>query len=98
MVPPPTTPPELVLYTRADCGLCADAREAIDAVLAERRTAGMPVPVLRTVDVGADHDLSAMYGERLPVVTIAGSELDLVISPRRLARLLDRVLDSVTAV
>jgi len=98
MVPSPTTPPELVLYTRADCGLCVDAREAIDALLAERRTAGMPVPVLRTVDIGADPDLSAMYGERLPVVTIAGSELDLVISPRRLARLLDRVLDGVTAV
>ena len=89
--------PELVLYMRDGCTLCDDALEAIDEVLAERGTAGLPMPVLRTVDIAADPSLQAAYRDRIPVVRIGGEEIDQVIGPARLARLLTRVLDGVTA-
>ena len=96
MASPGSPLPELVLYTGDDCQLCDDALETIRDVLARRGTAGLPMPVLRTVKVTGDPRLRSGYRERLPVVGIGGEELDLVISPRRLAHLLERVLDGVT--
>jgi hypothetical protein len=89
--------PELVLYTSAGCHLCDDAREAIDTVLTERQAAGRPMPSERTIDIAGDSELERAYRERIPVVTFAGERLELVISARRLARLLERVLDGVPA-
>jgi hypothetical protein len=89
--------PDLTLYTRDGCSLCNDALEAIDDVLAERGTAGLPVPVLRVVDIAADPALDGAYGDRIPVVAIGGEEIDEVIGRARLARLLSRILDGVAA-
>lgn len=99
-IPPPSPAlPELVLFTRAECPLCDDARESIRQVLRERSAAGLPTPRLREVDIdgAADPVLAAAYGERIPVVELGGEHLELVIGPRRLARLMERVLDGVPA-
>lgn len=98
MTPAPSPAlPELLLYTRDGCHLCDEARQSIEHVLGERRLAGRAVPPLREVDIAADPELERIYRVRIPVVTIAGAELELIIGARRLADLLERVLDGVTA-
>ncbi len=60
---------EVVLYGRAGCHLCEDARAALERVRAR-------VPfALREVDIEADEDLHRRYLERIPVVAVAGEEL-----------------------
>ena len=60
--------PRLQLLTRADCHLCAVAAETLDRLAAE---AGLTVT---TVDVDADPELQAEYGDRVPVVLLDGRE------------------------
>jgi glutaredoxin len=60
--------PRLQLLTRAGCHLCATAAETLTRIGAE---AGL-VPV--AVDVDADPDLQAEYGDRVPVVLLDGRE------------------------
>jgi glutaredoxin len=60
--------PRLQLLTRADCHLCADAAAALGRVAAE---AGLEPA---TVDVDADPDLQAEFGDRVPVVLLDGRE------------------------
>ena len=59
----------LTLYGKAGCHLCEEAREAIEAVAAERRLE------LSEVDVSLDPRLNARYGERIPVLAIDGEEV-----------------------
>jgi hypothetical protein len=89
--------PELVLFTREGCSLCPEARDAVEQVLDERRRSGRPVPAFREVDIAGDDELERDYRERIPVVEISGERLELVIGARRLARLMERILDGVTA-
>ena len=60
--------PRLQLLTRAGCHLCGAAAETLAAVAAE---AGL-VPV--AVDVDADPELQAEFGDRVPVVLLDGRE------------------------
>jgi glutaredoxin len=60
--------PRLQLLTRAGCHLCADAAATLAPIAAE---AGL-VPV--AVDVDADPDLQAEFGDRVPVVLLDGRE------------------------
>jgi glutaredoxin len=60
--------PRLQLLTRAGCTLCAAAAATLGEVAAE---AGL-VPA--TVDVDADPDLQAEFGDRVPVVLLDGRE------------------------
>jgi glutaredoxin len=60
--------PRLQLLTRAGCHLCEIAEETLDRVAAE---AGL-TPV--AVDVDADPELRAEYGDRVPVVLLDGVE------------------------
>jgi hypothetical protein len=96
-LPPSPALPELVLFTRDGCSLCPEARESIELVLDERRRSGRPVPTFREVDIAGDDELERVYRERIPVVEIGGERLELVIGARRLARLMERILDGVTA-
>ena len=60
--------PRLQLLTRAGCHLCEIAEETLARIAAE---AGLtPVPV----DVDADPELQAEYGDRVPVVLLDGRE------------------------
>lgn len=90
-------PPELLLFSREGCHLCDEARDAIDLVLDERRRSGRPIPPFREVDIATDPALEAAYRERIPVVALGDEHLELVIGARRLARLMERVLDGVAA-
>lgn len=66
--------PEVVVYTRAGCGLC---RRAEDLVRREAR--GCRV---RTVDIDTDDDLRDRYTVRVPVVTVDGAEVaELEVAP-----------------
>jgi hypothetical protein len=58
----------LVLYTRAGCHLCDDAKVVLERVAA-RTGEGFT-----EIDIAADPDLTAEYGDRIPVVTLDGRE------------------------
>ncbi|GAB3355038.1 glutaredoxin family protein [Modestobacter lapidis] len=60
--------PRLELLTRAGCHLCEVAAETLNRLADE---AGL---VPRLVDVDADADLRAEYGDRVPVVLLDGRE------------------------
>jgi glutaredoxin len=60
--------PRLQLLTRADCHLCENAASVLEQVAAE---AGLTVTA---VDVDADPELQAEYGDRVPVVLLDGRE------------------------
>ena len=69
-------PRELVLYTRARCGVCRAAEQQVRREL--RTTFPWRRPVLRLIDVDADPDaegLAARYGVRVPVLILDGVEL-----------------------
>jgi glutaredoxin len=58
----------LRLLTRAACHLCEVAAETLDRIAVE---AGQRV---ETVDVDADPELQAEFGDRVPVVLLDGRE------------------------
>jgi glutaredoxin len=60
--------PRLQLLTRAGCHLCQAAAGTLDGIAAE---AGLAVAA---VDVDADPDLQAEFGDRVPVVLLDGRE------------------------
>ena len=59
---------EVVLYGKAGCCLCDEAKAEIEAVRRSR-----PFD-LREVDVSLDPVLNNRYGERIPVVAVDGEE------------------------
>jgi glutaredoxin len=62
---------QVVLYTRAGCCLCDDARQ----VLVKVRGQGRPSFRLEERDIEEDERLLRAYLERIPVVTIDGVEV-----------------------
>jgi glutaredoxin len=77
---------EVVLYGKAGCHLCEEARTEIEAVRADRAFD------LTEVDVSLDPLLHRKYGERIPVVEVNGQEaFELGVDRVALARLLDTV-------
>jgi glutaredoxin len=74
----------VVLYGRPGCCLCAEAREVVMRVQAER-----PFE-LEERDIDGDESLLRAYLERIPVVTIDGVEaFELFVDPAELAQRLD---------
>jgi glutaredoxin len=65
---PPVTEARLELLTREGCHLCVTAAETLTRIGAE---AGL---VPREIDVDADPELQAEYGDRVPVVLLDGRE------------------------
>lgn len=80
--------PDLVLYARPACSLCDEAREAISAVLDDRRSRGLPVPAVVERDIDTDPVLLRRYLERIPVVELGDERVELVVSVGKLRRLL----------
>jgi glutaredoxin-like protein DUF836 len=77
---------EVVLYGKAGCHLCDDARAVVLDVRGRREFE------LIEVDVSLDPVLNARYGERIPVVAVDGVEaFELGLSAPELERLLDTV-------
>jgi hypothetical protein len=88
---------ELHLYGRADCHLCEEARDLVGALLTERASAGLPVPMLVEHDIDADAALQRAFFDRIPVVELGGCRLELVTSATKIRRLLVDVLDTAGA-
>jgi glutaredoxin len=79
----------VVLYGRDGCCLCDDAREAL---LRARRRFEF---TLLERDIEQDEALLRSYLERIPVVTIDGSEVfELFVDEAELARILSASRDS----
>ena len=75
--------PDVVLLTKADCHLCAAARDAVGRV-----TAGLGLSWSER-QLDADDELRDRYAEEIPVVLVDGVPRDFwQIDERRLARLL----------
>jgi glutaredoxin len=76
----------VVLYGREGCCLCDDARDVLERVCARRPFA------LSECDIDTDEALLRAYLERIPVVTIDGSEaFELFVDEAELERRLDIV-------
>jgi glutaredoxin len=89
--------PDLILYGRADCSLCDEARRLLTALLDERRARDLPTPTLREVDIESDPALERAYFASIPVVELGNRRLETVTSLAKLRRLLDEILDEAAA-
>ena len=75
---------KVTLYGKAGCCLCDEAKAAIAGVRADRAFD------LEEVDVSLDPVLNRRYGERIPVVAVAGEELfEYHVDPEELRDRLD---------
>ena len=73
----------VTVYTRVDCSLCAEAIAQVEAITAETGAEWT------TVDVDADLDDRAEYGDRVPVILVDGVEHGYYrVEPDRLRRAL----------
>ena len=86
--------PDLLLYARAGCGLCDEARATLELLLTERTAAGGASPRLIERDIGTDEALERALFDRIPVVELGDRRLELTSSPAKLRRLLAEVLDA----
>lgn len=87
--------PDLVLYARPGCSLCAEAREAIDLVLRDRTERGLPVPAVLERNIEDDPDLHRTYLERIPVVELGEQRIELIVTVGKLRRLLNEAFGAV---
>jgi hypothetical protein len=58
----------VILYGKAGCHLCEDARKEIEALRTESNFN------LTEIDISLDPVLNRRYGERIPVVEVNGEE------------------------
>ena len=89
---------DLVLYARPGCSLCDEAREAIEAVVADRRARGLAVPRVEERDIEADPELHRRYLERIPVVELGNLRVELVVSVGKVRRLLNEAFGTAPSV
>ena len=84
--------PELVLYTRAGCGLCDEAREAIRLVVEDRQGRRLVIPSVVEVDITADPELERTMFDRIPIAQLGERRVELVVTVGKLRRLLNETL------
>jgi len=90
----PTDPtPTIVLYGKPGCGLCDEAREFLEALLAERRSAGQSVAPIEDRDITTDDRWFSAHGEEIPLLEIAGRQLRLATSGAEIRRFVSDGLD-----
>jgi hypothetical protein len=89
--------PDLILYTRAGCGLCDETRALLQALLEDRAARGARIAHLRERDIALDPAIQRDLFDRIPVVELRGRRLELATSASRLRRFLDEGLDGVLA-
>lgn len=89
--------PDLVLYMRPGCGLCDEARAAIDLLIADRADHGRPVPMVVERNIDEDPALHRELFDRIPVIELGSGRLELATSVARLRRLFADVLDGPTS-
>jgi len=85
----PDAPAPVLLFGRAGCHLCDDARTVVEAVCREAGVAWAEVDVDAP---SADPALREQYGEYVPVVTVGGVQQGFWrVDARRLARAVARI-------
>ncbi len=84
--------PDVVLYERAGCHLCEDARAHLEQLLAARVAGGRPVPRLVGRDIDTDEAWHDAFFETIPVVEVGERRLELATSPARVRRFLEEAL------
>jgi hypothetical protein len=84
--------PDLVLYRRAECGLCDETRTFLAELLDARRAAGLPAPAVVERDIETSDDWHRAFFATIPVVELGGHRLELATSPAKVRRLLSDVL------
>jgi glutaredoxin-like protein DUF836 len=89
--------PDLILYTRAGCGLCDETRLVLQALLEDRAARGARLAQFRERDIATDPEIERDLFDRIPVVELRGRRLELATSASRLRRFLDDGLDGVLA-
>jgi hypothetical protein len=86
-MPNPETLPDVVLITKADCHLCAEARAAVGRV-----TDALGIGWTEQ-SIDSDPALRERFAEEIPVVLVDGIQRDFwTIDEARLARILQRAL------
>jgi hypothetical protein len=85
--------PEVVLYTRAGCHLCEEARAIVQGLLADRAARALPIAAIVERDIATNPDWERRYFDRIPVVELRGRRLELAVSPAKLRGLLAEALD-----
>jgi hypothetical protein len=88
---------DVVLYSRPGCHLCEEARDALEAVLADRQTRGRPIPTVVERNIDLDPELHDRFFDRIPVIEVGPRRLELIVTPSKLRRFLDEALDSEAA-
>jgi hypothetical protein len=91
MADPPL--PDLILYGRAGCGLCDEARELITALLDDRRARHLPTPALVERDIDTDAAWQRAFFTTIPVIELEGRRLETFISLAALRGLFADALD-----
>jgi hypothetical protein len=89
--------PDLILYTRAGCGLCDETRLLLQGLLEDRAARGARLAHFRERDITTDPEIERDLFDRIPVVELRGRRLELATSASRLRRFLDDGLDGVLA-
>ena len=85
----------LIFYTRDSCELCKESRDSLQAALEARVLRGEPIAPVREVDIAADPELMALYGDLIPVIELNSQRLPLAMGRRAIDAFLDRVLARV---
>ena len=85
--------PTLILYERDGCHLCDEAAADLQAVLEDRVKHGESIARVRTIDIDTDPELKSRYNDIIPVMTLNGHEIPLVMGRRTIERFLDATLD-----
>jgi len=67
--------PKVILYTRADCHLCIDARNLVLEVCADEGVGWAEVDIDSTDDPRVDADLRRRLTDLVPVVEINGVQV-----------------------
>jgi len=86
--------PDLILYGRADCGLCEETRIFVTGLLEERRAAGLGTPAFVERDIETDPTWERAFFSSIPVIEFGDRRLELATSAIKVRRLLADVLDA----
>ena len=86
--------PDLILYGRAGCAMCDEARTLVNALLDARQQAGLGTPTLVERDIESDPGWERAFFASIPVVELGDRRLELATSLAKVRRLLTDVLDA----
>ena len=89
--------PQLTLYTRDGCHLCAEARALVQGLLEDRAARALPIAGLIERDITTNPDWERAFFDRIPVLELRGQRLDLAVSPARIRAFLANALDGSLA-